>query len=230
MEPPPANPQPPPEKPMTIWYILAFLVGVTGIIGTRYWQVHRPIPQPQIKPVTIPVSPSPAAYSYRPPSTAIVGTVTAATDKVTKTFWDNDSPGVATPGAQLFQGETLVTGSAATASADIDSIVRIDLDSASEVDFTSLIPDRLLVTQPAGLVGYVASESAVLSVRSLGMLLKIQGGTVNVDREDNFIYLNQISGQSTFALVDNDNNTQVYTLNENQRATINDTYSTVRIR
>jgi hypothetical protein len=222
-----------PKKTPVILYLLMFLIGITGVIGLRYLQVRRQNEITQTPATTNPLvspTPLPSPYVYHPPSTAISGIITAVSGKVQKSSWNSDDMSDATATAQIFQSEKVVTPIEATASVSFSGLANIDLGPESIVNFTSLIPDRILFTQPAGLVTYKIAEDKTISVRTLSVLVTAKTGTLKIEPDEGYIYLNQVLGESTYAIVDENNDTQIYTLKEKHRATINDTSGSVWIR
>jgi hypothetical protein len=225
--------QPPevkPPKPPTFLYVCMFFLGLIGIIGLRYLQVHRVHFVTDTTTFEATATPTPMPFAYHPPTTAVTGSISAVSGKVEKTNWNSDDMTEASPSAQIFQSEKIVTQPEATASVTLENIARIDLDNAATVNFTSLIPDRILFTQPAGLVTYTALDDKLISVRTLTLILTFKNATVKVEPDAGYIYLNQVAGESTFATVDSNNNTQTYTLKEKHRATIYDADGSVYIR
>jgi hypothetical protein len=219
------------KKNFTGFYILAFLLGLFGVIGLRYIQVHQFKNLPKIPQINSQISPTPEAFVYHPPSTAVKGLITVVSGSVQKSFWDKDDLGVASVAAEIFQGEKLVTDTESTASANFEKLVEINLDSSSDVRFTSLIPTQILFTQPTGLVTYTLTQTETpISVRSLGLLIKLNSGAIRMDSTDSIVTIVQLSGQSQIAFESTNYVTQHYELKEKDRATYNDYTQTIRIR
>jgi hypothetical protein len=165
-----------------------------------------------------------------PPSSAAVATISALFGDVQKRDFQTGEPGPATESGILVQGESLFTGELATASVSINNQIQISLEPQTEINFVSLMPGKMLFKQPNGLATYTNSLPDVsISVRSLGELILFTG-SVRIDTTDGIITINQLSGKSDIAFVDNSNITNIYHLKEKQRAIINDSLSTVRIR
>lgn len=205
-------------------FLVLFLVGLTSVFGFRIWQVKRA--------KSVPFSPQESSFSLKPPSEALVGRLTEVEGDVKKESRNDGEFKEVKEKEQILDGEKLATGGKSQASVELPGFAKVTLDSNSEVGFVSLLPSSFLIKQARGVVGYrLLQNENSLSIRSLHLLLTLDSGESKVETsaEDGEIIVKQLAGKAKLALVDLENKTHVWQLEERQTALINDAERTVEI-
>lgn len=196
---------------------LVFL-GLAGILTFRYFQVKN---SPAF-------APQPSSFTLSPPSQAITAALSESAGVVEQFTREADDYQEATPGGAIRQGESIATkrGSAVIA---LDTLGSVSMGDNSEMSFVSLIPTSLVVWQKSGTVAYEVNASDPFSIRALHALITLSGdASLAIDGTD--ILFRVTKGTAKLALVDTDNNTNVWNIVEGQRAIVDDEARSVRLR
>ncbi|MCX6792086.1 MAG: hypothetical protein NT149_03555 [Candidatus Gottesmanbacteria bacterium] len=95
----------------------------------------------------------------------------------------------------------------------------------AELVFANLFPTDFVLQQKTGKIEYLVTQP--ISVRALHTLVTINSGDTTINIIDTDMSITVKSGSVKFALVDNNNNTNVWDLKAGQRANIDDANSQV---
>lgn len=136
-------------------------------------------------------------------------------------------------GEVINQGETIWTKEIGSATVTYPNFATINLKSGSELGIVRTLQNTFLVNQASGSATFAKQDpQRVLAIRISNTLIELLAGTVETDinQETGIITLTQTEGNSKFGIVDQDNETQIYTLKANQVATINDGDQSVDIQ
>lgn len=201
---------------------LLFLAGLAGALGLRILQSRMAAPPP--------FSPQETGFTLTPPSESLTATLTSAVGSVEKQPRDKDEFEKASEGDRILQGESVATREKSTATIQFPDFAEIALDANSVLGFISLIPESFLLNQPSGSVTYEVLWEKPISVRSLHALLELQPGESQVSVVGREITVEVFSGKAKLALVDLENETNLFTLQEGQKAVINDAERSVVIK
>ncbi len=202
--------------------LIAFFLGFGGILTYRYIKTPKQPTQTTID--TSQPTPAPT-FALVPPSQTIAGTLATTTGHVEKLSRNVDGYHEASSGAQILLGESLATKEKSAASATITNTVNITMGENAELVFANLFPTDLVLQQKAGKIEYQVTKP--MSLRVLHTLISIDSGDITVNVIDTDMSITVKTGEAKFALVDNENNTNVWTLKAGQRANIDDEASTV---
>ena len=207
---------------------LAFLFGFGGVLGYQSFRSQSgektlPVVQSEISPPT----PEPT-LALVPPSGAVSGILTVVSGHAEKFSRNDTEYKEASTGAQILLGESIATKANSTATTSASGIVNISLGPSAELVFANLFPANFVLQQKTGKVDYLISSP--ISVRALHTLISMEPGEVIVNIIDTDLSITVKSSQIKFAIVDNDNNTNVYNLKAGQRANIADETRQVFIR
>lgn len=209
-------------KNTKILFLVLFLVGAISVLIFRIWQVKRA--------KNIPFSPQESSFILQPPSDALQGKLVSAKGKVEKEPREKDEFEEVELEEEILQGEKLLTGERSQATVEFQDFAKIDSSSDTEIGFINLIPSKFLISQSSGSVVYkLLDNDNSLSVRALHALVNFSGETEVVTKGEE-IKVKILSGQAKLALVDLENKTHVWKLEEGQKALIDDTERTVEIK
>lgn len=203
--------------------LLAFILGFGGVVGYQYLRTRQtaPVVEPQ------PEADQPLAGTFAlvPPSQAVSGILTVTRGHAQKLSRTDSEYKEASTGAEILLGESIATKANSSATASVSGIVNVIMGPVSELVFANLFPTNFVLQQKTGNIDYLVTKP--ISVRALHTLITINPGdtTINIIETDMSITVK--SGSVKFALVDNDNNTNVWTLKAGQRANIDDVNSQV---
>lgn len=197
--------------------LLLGILGLTAVFAFRSWQVSR-IP-------TLPFTPETSVTTLTPPTQSLQGIILSQRGVVKKLGRGQTEFAPIDATKPILQGEIVITENYARANIRIGTIGAVILDASSEVDFVNLIPENLVIHQKEGNIQYDTTQP--LSVRSLHMLLTLFKGSGRVTARNGLISVTISDGEARLAMVDNDNNTHVWSLTEGQTAMVNDEKQTV---
>lgn len=199
--------------------LVAFFIGFSAILGFQYFRtkqnsfslltsptVNQPTPQPTLALV--------------PPSTAVSGILTVTSGHAKKFSRNETEYKEASTGAQILLGESVATENNSSATAAVGGIVNVSMGPDSELVFANLFPTNFVLQQKSGKIDY--SVTKPISVRALHALISITPGEVSINIIDTDLSITVKSGSAKFALVDNDNNTNIYKLSSGDRANVDD--------
>lgn len=203
-------------------FFLLIVLGIIIIVGARYIEVdlfNNKLFLPQ-----------PNTFTLEPPTDSLIGKIATSSGEIQKLSRNKDEPEIASAGAAILQGEVLTTKSEATASVQITDYFSVDMDENSQAVFTNLIPKSFLIKQTGGHLEYSLLNTFPLSIRALHSLIKLTKGQLIVDHNAGIIKAHCINCSAQLAIIDLDNNTQIYELKNDQKATIYDIQREVIIR
>lgn len=198
-------------------FLVLFLVGVISVLGVRVWQVK--------KAESVPFILQESSFSLQPPAEALTGKLVEIKGEVKKEPRDGEEFKEVEEKEEILDGEKLATGEDARAMIEFPDFAKISLGPNSEVAFVNMLPSGFLIRQSRGEVDYKLLQSEnPLSVRTLHLLFTLQTGESNVvtDREDGEVSINQLLGRAKMALVDLENKTHVWEIEQGQRVLIDD--------
>jgi hypothetical protein len=196
---------------------LAFVLGFGGVVGYQYFRMK------QETPVVVPPAAQPTpepTFALIPPSQAVSGILTVISGHAQKFSRTDTEYKEASSGAQILLGESVATKENSTTTVVVQGIANINMGPASELVFANLFPADFVLQQKSGKIEYLVSQP--ISVRALHTLITVGSGdtTINIIGTDMSVSVK--TGSVKFALVDNDNNTNVWDLRAGERANIDD--------
>lgn len=197
----------------------AFLIGFGGVAGYQYIKTKQATAPVVETPVVNQPSPLPT-YALVPPSRAVSGTLTVLSGHAEKYSRNDTEYKEASSGAQILLGESIATKANSTATADVGGIMKAGLGPTSELVFANMFPTNFVLQQKSGKIEYNVTKP--ISVRALHTLASLEPGTYTINIIDTDMSITVKTGSVKFALVDTDNNTNVYNLKAGERATIDD--------
>lgn len=190
--------------------LLAFILGFGSVVGYHSTIVtptaNQPIPEP--------------TFVLIPPSEAVSGTLTVTSGHAEKLSRNETDYKEASTGAQILIGESVATKENSTATASVSGIVSANMNPAAELVFPNLFPKNFVLQQKSGKIDYQVTQP--ISVRALHSLVTINPGDVTINIIDTDMSITVKTGSVKFALVDNNNNTNVWNLKTDERANIDD--------
>jgi len=186
-------------------------LGLIGILLFRYIQI-RSVPS---------FTPQPSTFTLQPPAQAITATLSQSTGVVEQFTRQADDYQEATPGGIIHHGESIATKRGA-ATITLANLGIVSLRDDAEISFVNLIPDSLMFLHTAGVIDYKTHAS----IRALHALVELAGdATISVDAP--IVKILVTSGTAKIALVDNENNTNVWNFVQSQSAIVNDETRTI---
>ncbi len=198
--------------------LLAFLLGFGGVMEYHYLRTKQTATI--VAPTTTSrVTPEPT-FALVPPSQAVSGILTVTSGQAEKFSRNDTQYREASSGAQILIGESVATKENSTAAASVSGIVRVNMGPTAELVFANLFPDDFVLQQTTGKIEYFVD--APISVHALHSLVSMNPGDFILNIIDTDMSITVNTGSVKFALVDNDNNTNVWNLNAGQRANIDD--------
>lgn len=204
--------------------LVLFLVGVISVFGVRIWQVR--------KAEKIPFVPKGSSFSFQPPSEALTGKLIEVEGELKKEPRDDEEFRGVEKGEEILDGEKLATGKDSRVVVEFSGFAEVTLGSNSEIAFINLLPSSFLIKQASGVVNYKLLQSEnPLSVRSLNLLFTLEAGEskITTNEEEGGIIVEQLLGKAKIAMVDLENKTHVWEVEEGQTALINDAERRVEI-
>jgi len=204
-------------------FLLLFLIGTVGVVAFRLWQVKEAGP--------ISFTPQQSSFVLKPPSDTLKGKLSLFKGDVKKKPRDKEEFKDVNVGEEFLQGEKIATGKKSQATVEYANILRVNLDSNTEIGFINLIPANFLISQSLGSVSYeLLRDDTPISVRSLHTLVTINSGKSEVTVSDETIAVKVLSGKAKLALVDLENKTHIWEIKEGQQALVNDTQRRIEIK
>ena len=211
------------KKSYSIVLILVVLAGIVGVLGFRFWQVKKVEKTPFL--------PKEFSFSLQPPSEALTGKLIEVKGEVKKESRNDEEFQEVEEGKEILDGEKLATRKDSKAVIEFPGFAEVTLDSDSETTFVNLIPSGFLISQSLGSVTYkLWQDNTPLSVRSLYALLTIDSGESEVMVKEEEISIKILSGKAKLALVDLENETHIWKLEEGQKALIDNAERRVEIK
>lgn len=197
--------------------LIAFLIGFGAVAAYQYYKTQLPPPIVQTGLVTITPEPT---FALVPPQQAISGTLTVLSGHAKKFSRNDTEYKEASTGAQILLGESIATEENSSATASVSGIVNVSLGPSAELVFANVFPSNIVLQQRAGKITYTVTNP--VSVRLLHTLATLNPGVVTITIIDTDTSITVTKGSVKFALVDNDNKTNVWNLDEGKRANIDD--------
>ncbi|MFH1280239.1 MAG: FecR domain-containing protein, partial [Candidatus Beckwithbacteria bacterium] len=203
---------------------LLFLAGIVIVVVFRLWQVKK-------TPVAS-FSPQQSSFNLKPPTEALKGGFLTVEGDVKKEPRNKEEfETVKAEGEVLIEGEKIATGEKSQASIEFPDFIRIDLGSNTEIGLANLMPANFLISQSSGSVAYrLLQNNNAFSVRCLHALLAFDSGESEITVGGNEIVVKVLSGRAKLALVDLDNETHVWELNEGEEVLVDDAERRVEIK
>lgn len=204
--------------------LLAFVIGFGGVAGYQYFRTTK-TETPVIKPQPEADQPLAGTFALEPPSTAVSGILTVTRGHAQKFSRGDTEYKEASTGAQILLGESVATKENSSATATVSGIVNVSMGATSELVFANMFPTNFVLQQKDGKIDYTVVSP--ISVRALHTLVNINSGETVITIIDTDMSITVKTGAVKFALVDNDNNTNVWNLKAGERANIDDTARSV---
>ncbi len=201
--------------------LVAFFLGCGIVLGYQYWKTKQAAAQVVVSPTSTQaqITPEPT-FALVPPTTAVSGTLTTITGHAQKYSRGDTEYKEASVGAQILLGESVATKLNSSAKASVTGIVSVNMGPMAEVVFANLFPNNFVLQQKAGKIDYFVTKP--ISVRVLHALVKINPGETIINIIDTDMSVTVKTGSVEFAIVDTDNQTNVWNLKAGQRANIDD--------
>lgn len=200
--------------------LLAFVLGFVGVAGFQYFRMQDEAPPVTPSPIVANSTPEPT-LTLIPPSEALSGVLTVTRGHAQLLSRKDPQYKEASSGAQILLGESIATKANSSAIAEVTGIMKASLGPTAELVFANMIPENFVLQQKNGKIEYIATKP--ISVRALHTLVSMDPGDVIITIIDSDMSVTVKSGSVKLALVDTDNNTNVWNLTANQRANIDDT-------
>lgn len=201
--------------------LLALSLGFASIVGLRAWWVAR-------HPISF--TPTASTFQFAPPEQALVGHLTWVAGDVTKLPRDSTVSAQLALGDQILVGET-VTTSAGTASLELAPGSVATLSANSELVYSAGLPTSLLLVQNQGTIDYTSVGDNPLSIRSWHALIAVKNGTARLSLfpVTHLARLSSLGGEVEVAMIDKNNQTNLFTLLPTQTVMINDLARTLTL-
>ena len=193
------------------------------VLGFQYLRTRQIIVPVVTAPKTTP-TPQPT-FALVPPSEAVSGTLAVLSGHAEKFSRNDTEYKEASTGAQILVGESIATKDNSIAAATVSGIVSVTMNPSTELVFANLFPNDFMLQQKSGKIDYLVAKP--ISVRVLHSLVTINSGEMIINSIDTDMSITVKTGSVKFALVDNNNNTNVWNLKAGQRANIDDSYRQV---
>lgn len=164
--------------------------------------------------------PSTPPFSLKPPSESLTGRIIYLEGEVRKKPRDSELFQAVEGGSGLVQGEKLITGVESTAEIEFDQDFKLIVLPNSEISLVSLIPSHFLINQDKGAITYqkLAGQNP-LNVRANPLLILIGSGEGKISQKPKAILIEQNLGNAEIGLVDQNNQTRTWHLEQGQKAT-----------
>lgn len=193
-------------------FLASFLLGIFGYRFFKSDQSERGISLSQAEP---------SPFVLKPPSAALAGQVIKINGEVNKQPRDKEGLLPVEDGQSVYQAENVLVGAGSSAEVLFPRFAQLNLGENSEIDLVSLIPESFLVSQKLGQVSYLLlSEDDQLSVKIFELLALINTGESVINIQNGIVEIAVSSGSTRLALIDNDNQTQVWDLAKGDKASI----------
>ncbi len=203
--------------------VICFLTGLVSVLGYRLYQVNK-------TPAKI-FNSSPAKLELELPSQAIQGEVILIKGKIEILTRDSEEFKLASASAWLVQGERLRTQKNSQTEIKLKDIALVKLSQLTEIVLVNLIPGQLLVSQTEGKAEYkILETTGTMTVRSPNSIIEITQAEATIEVNNDQVTVQLTKGEAKIALVDLNNDTQVYQLKSGQTALINEGERRVRLK
>lgn len=193
--------------------ILVFLTAGT-LVGYRYLSITYETP----------FVPRPSSPTLEPPRRAIPATLTQTTGTVKHWVRGAQEATHATISGTIAQGESILTEDAAAVIA-LSDLGTITLGSNTQINFVSLLPEMLVVSQTEGTINYTITPA--ISIRLGNALVELTGEATISRSATRTIAIQR--GSAKLAILSDENVTNVWDIKEGQTARVSAT-NTVTIR
>lgn len=204
--------------------LLFFIFGMAISLTLRIWQVKKLPTNNFVAQIS--------SFSFQVPEKAVSGQLVNLKDTVRKLPREGKEFVSIKENEKILVGEKLVTSKNSQVQVLFSDLATISLGSNSEIAFVSLIPESFLINQLTGRVTYEAKDDQhPISVRSLNLLLMLEKGNVLVitDAAKGETNIFSSTGQGKIAVVDLDNNTNIWQIKEGVNMIVDNNERTVKI-
>ncbi len=152
-----------------------------------------------------------------PPALALKGETQAVVPTVSKLVRNRNEWEEVKDKTIVLMGESLKTDKTGKSRVIFNDHLTVEIEPNSEIKFINLLPDSFLISQLQGKVNYQVNKPTSFRI-GLALLLILSGQLKIESSLDNQLFtVNLLSGSGQFALIDKDNQTQVYLLKAGQR-------------
>lgn len=210
------------SKPNRLLLTIFFTLGLLAVFGIRVLQVQGVERERQFIPQT-------SMLTLAPPFEAISGTFLTFTSSVKKLARDAEEFTTTAVNEPILQGEVVATERDGGIVIEFPAVTRLTFYESTEIEMANLIPPHVLFRHRRGTVSYENTGTDTLSIRALSTLVTLAPQKSASMRISQDLTTLTISGTVTFALVDQENTTNVYTLAGTQTAIVDDEARTVDI-
>jgi len=169
-------------------------------------------------------------FELEPPKDSLVGRIATSSGKVVKEKRDEDEFKEINIDEEIIKGEALATFEDSGLVVDFENFANIEVDENTEIELISTDPENFLINFKKGSFGLeIFEDDEEVSVRALNALISFEKGKGEISVNNDLIYVDVIEGLARAGIVDLDNNTEVYEIEEGQSARINNLYRRVEI-
>jgi hypothetical protein len=190
----------------------------TGFAVTLYFFTPTNVGQQIQTQAEIQISPTP--FSLQPPAQALTGILSTATGDVKHKLRDTGAFTTATPSASIKLGESIATGVDGHAVITIETIGTITMEPESEIVFSNVFKENTVLVQKAGKIQYVITSTYPVAIRAINTLTSFKDATILMNIIDSDIAITAARGEGKVGIVDAENTTHVYPIQEGKRANI----------
>lgn len=220
------------KKTPVVFFLVIILIFILGfglslflgkfILSQKQTSEIRPEPRITTKPTYI--------YESKPPTKALTGSLSEIFGEVKKQPRDSDNWIEISTSSAVLQGESLKLGSLGKATVLFENQTTLFLGKNSEVSFINLIPEKFMLVQNDGTITFKNLKS--VSVKIFDSLTILEEGefVINVDNEIGRFNLSLTSGSAKLSFVDENNDTKVYPLTEDDNVRYDSATKTVIIK
>ena len=207
-----------------IYFIIISILFFTGIISFFVYRSYL-----VKKEAAIPFSPKDTILSLDPPSSALIGKVVKATGTVEKLARDKKEFEKISEGIEILQGESIKTDRLSNTEVEFLDYALITLSQNTQVVFANLLPSNFLIHQIDGQTWYKIFSDKPISIRILHSLITIHAGEMDAKLQGDLLTIQVIEGQTKLAMVNLDNETNIYSLAKGDSVSIDDANRRVEI-
>jgi hypothetical protein len=127
-----------------------------------------------------------------------------------------------TAGAQILLGESIATKDRSSATIMLSDTLTAAIGEHAELVFSNLFPENTVLQQKSGKIFYSVQSPHPVSIRALHALITASSSAFFINVVDSDIAVTAQSGIVKIALVDANNDTHVWNLEDGSRANIDD--------
>ena len=211
------------KLPKLLIILSIFFLSFAATIAIDSWKT--PVPEPFIQGF----SPTPTPVTLVLPANELTSTLISASGAIHRIPWDQTQPIPATAGATLYQADEISTAEKSQASFQITASISGHMAENTDIILGSLLPQRVTLQQRTGTATYITTDSQnPLSIKSLSSLLQLDEGAATIKIDGQIISIHIEKGTAKLAYTNEQNNADVWRLQTNDSAIINNQTGNVK--